>query len=99
MKIVAALGGNALLERGEAPESDIQEAHVVKAVQALAPLALEHDLVVTHGRIHGPQDRRRLPVRRANGKGSRDRPAPRRVRAAGRTCRNDGRSPVMNRKR
>jgi carbamate kinase len=32
MRIVAALGGNALLERGEPPESGSQEAHVVKAV-------------------------------------------------------------------
>ena len=53
MRIVAALGGNALLQRGEPPESAIQETHVVKAVQALAPLALEHDLVITHG--NGPQ--------------------------------------------
>ena len=28
MRIVAALGGNALLERGEPAECDIQEAHV-----------------------------------------------------------------------
>ena len=53
MRIVAALGGNALLERGEPPDSDIQEAHVVKAVAALAPLAAGHDLVITHG--NGPQ--------------------------------------------
>jgi carbamate kinase len=53
MRIVAALGGNALLERGESPESAIQEAHVVKAVRALAPLAAGHDLVITHG--NGPQ--------------------------------------------
>ncbi len=53
MTIVAALGGNALLERGEPPESAIQEAHVVKAVRALAPLAADHDLVITHG--NGPQ--------------------------------------------
>ena len=39
MRIVAALGGNALLERGEPPDADIQEGHVVKAVRALAPLA------------------------------------------------------------
>ena len=45
MRIVAALGGNALLERGEPPESAIQEAHVVTAVRALAPLAADHDLV------------------------------------------------------
>lgn len=53
MKVVAALGGNALLERDEPPESDIQEAHVVKAVEALAPLARDHGLVITHG--NGPQ--------------------------------------------
>ena len=53
MRIVAALGGNALLERGEPPESGIQEAHVIKAVSALAPLADGNDLVITHG--NGPQ--------------------------------------------
>jgi carbamate kinase len=53
MRIVAALGGNALLQRGEPPESAVQESHVVKAVQALAPLTIEHDLVITHG--NGPQ--------------------------------------------
>jgi carbamate kinase len=53
MRIVAALGGNALLERGEAPDSDIQQTHVLKAAAALAPLARSHDLVITHG--NGPQ--------------------------------------------
>jgi carbamate kinase len=53
MRIVAALGGNALLERGEPPESGLQEAHVIKAVAALAPLAAGSDLVITHG--NGPQ--------------------------------------------
>jgi carbamate kinase len=53
MRIVAALGGNALLERGEPAECDIQEAHVQKAAAALAPLARSHNLVVTHG--NGPQ--------------------------------------------
>ena len=53
MRIVAALGGNALLERGEPPEAGLQEAHVVTAVRALAPLAAAHDLVITHG--NGPQ--------------------------------------------
>jgi len=53
MRIVAALGGNALLERGEPPESEIQEKHILKAVTALAPLAREHELVITHG--NGPQ--------------------------------------------
>ena len=53
MRIVAALGGNALLERGEKPDSDIQESHIQHAVAALAPLARAHDLVITHG--NGPQ--------------------------------------------
>jgi carbamate kinase len=53
VKVVAALGGNALLQRGEPPESAIQEAHVMNAVEALAPVARDHDLVITHG--NGPQ--------------------------------------------
>ena len=53
MRIVAALGGNALLERGERPDADKQESHVQAAVAALAPLTRAHDLVVTHG--NGPQ--------------------------------------------
>src|ERR1700683_5697256 len=53
MRIVAALGGNALLERGEKPDEDIQEHHVQQAVPALLPLARSEDLVVTHG--NGPQ--------------------------------------------
>lgn len=53
MRIVAALGGNALLERGETPIAEIQEKHVLTAVEALAPIARDHDLVITHG--NGPQ--------------------------------------------
>jgi carbamate kinase len=53
MRVVAALGGNALLERGEKPDEDIQEHHVQQAAEALAPLARSQDLVVTHG--NGPQ--------------------------------------------
>ncbi len=53
MRIVAALGGNALLERGERPDSGIQQAHVESAVAALAPLARDHELIITHG--NGPQ--------------------------------------------
>ncbi|HVA04185.1 MAG TPA: carbamate kinase [Acidimicrobiales bacterium] len=48
-----AVGGNALLERGEIPLAEIQEKHVNVAVEALAPLADAHDLVITHG--NGPQ--------------------------------------------
>jgi carbamate kinase len=53
MRVVAALGGNALLERDERPDADIQEHHVQQAVTSLAPLAVAHDLVLTHG--NGPQ--------------------------------------------
>ena len=53
MRIVAALGGNALLERGEAPDAEIQQHHILRAVAALAPLSAAHDLVITHG--NGPQ--------------------------------------------
>jgi len=53
MRVVAALGGNALLRRGDVPEAEIQEHHTVAAVAALAAIASAHDLVVTHG--NGPQ--------------------------------------------
>lgn len=53
MRVVAALGGNALLQRGEPPDSDVQQAHIADAVRALAPLAADHDLIITHG--NGPQ--------------------------------------------
>jgi carbamate kinase len=53
VRIVVALGGNALLERGEAPDADIQEGHVRRAAEALAPLEGDHDLIITHG--NGPQ--------------------------------------------
>jgi carbamate kinase len=53
MRIVIAVGGNALLERGQKADAAVQLANAVRAVQALAPLAEEHELVVTHG--NGPQ--------------------------------------------
>jgi len=53
VRIVVALGGNALLKRGERPDASNQIANVALAVEALAPLAREHELVVTHG--NGPQ--------------------------------------------
>jgi carbamate kinase len=53
MRLVVAVGGNAMLERGEVPLAEIQEAHIATAVAALAPLARDHDLVITHG--NGPQ--------------------------------------------
>lgn len=48
-----ALGGNALLRRGQKPDAEVQEQNVATAVAALAPLASEHELVITHG--NGPQ--------------------------------------------
>jgi carbamate kinase len=53
MRIVVALGGNALLRRGQRPDAYVQAANVTRAVEALAPLAHKHELVITHG--NGPQ--------------------------------------------
>ena len=53
MRVVAALGGNALLRRGEPADADTQRANVRIAVRALAGIARDHELVVTHG--NGPQ--------------------------------------------
>ena len=53
MRIVIALGGNALLRRDEALTSANQSRNVNTAARALAPIALEHELVITHG--NGPQ--------------------------------------------
>src|ERR1700734_1647432 len=53
MRVVGALGGNALLERGERPDAVIQRRHVRQAAAALAPLTADHQLVLCHG--NGPQ--------------------------------------------
>ncbi|HXP72654.1 MAG TPA: carbamate kinase [Stellaceae bacterium] len=54
MRIVMALGGNALLRRDEAPEAEVQRRNVQRAVEkSVAPIACRHELVVTHG--NGPQ--------------------------------------------
>jgi carbamate kinase len=53
VRVVVALGGNALLERGERPDAGIQRRHVRRAAAALAPLAADHQLVLCHG--NGPQ--------------------------------------------
>ena len=53
MRIVVALGGNALLERGEQPDAMVQQRHVRRAAHAIAPLAADHDLIICHG--NGPQ--------------------------------------------
>jgi carbamate kinase len=53
MRIVVALGGNALLRRGEPMTADVQRHNVQVAARALAPLARDHQLVLSHG--NGPQ--------------------------------------------
>ncbi|HLK78832.1 MAG TPA: carbamate kinase [Streptosporangiaceae bacterium] len=53
MRLVVALGGNALLERDERPDAVIQRRHVRQAAAALAPLAAAHQIVLCHG--NGPQ--------------------------------------------
>jgi carbamate kinase len=53
MRVVVALGGNALLRRGEPLTAENQRANASVACKALAPVALEHELVISHG--NGPQ--------------------------------------------
>jgi carbamate kinase len=53
MRILAALGGNALMRRGERADVAVQLRNLSSAVPALARLAGEHELVLTHG--NGPQ--------------------------------------------
>jgi carbamate kinase len=53
VRVVVALGGNALLRRGEPLTAENQRANARVACKALAPLALEHELVISHG--NGPQ--------------------------------------------
>ncbi|WP_406835486.1 carbamate kinase [Streptomyces sp. AHU1] len=53
MRIVIALGGNALLRRGERPDAAVQESNIDRVTSAIAALAHDHEIVVTHG--NGPQ--------------------------------------------
>jgi carbamate kinase len=53
MRIVVALGGNALLKRGEPMTADMQRVNVRAAARAVAPLVKEHEMVLSHG--NGPQ--------------------------------------------
>ena len=53
MRIVIALGGNALLRRSDPMTTEVQRKNVRIAAQAIAPLAAEHSVVVVHG--NGPQ--------------------------------------------
>jgi carbamate kinase len=53
MRIVIALGGNALLRRSDPMTTEVQRRNVRIAARAIAPLAAEHSIVVVHG--NGPQ--------------------------------------------
>jgi carbamate kinase len=53
MRVVVALGGNALLQRGEPLTTEMQRTNVRKAAPALAAIAADHELVLSHG--NGPQ--------------------------------------------
>ncbi len=53
MIVVIALGGNALIKRGQPPEIEIQRQNIKLAAKAIASVAREHQVVVTHG--NGPQ--------------------------------------------
>ena len=53
MRVVVALGGNALLKRGEPMTAERQRENVRAAAPALAAVAREHELVLSHG--NGPQ--------------------------------------------
>lgn len=53
MRIVVALGGNALLKRGEPMTAAAQHTNVRIAAAALADLARDHQIIVAHG--NGPQ--------------------------------------------
>ena len=54
MRIVIALGGNALLRRSDPMTTAVQRRNIRTAAEAIAPLAgEEHSIVVVHG--NGPQ--------------------------------------------
>jgi carbamate kinase len=53
MRVVIALGGNALLRRGEPMTEEVQRRNVALAAKAIARIARDHETIVTHG--NGPQ--------------------------------------------
>ena len=53
MRIVIALGGNALLRRTDPMTTEVQRRNVKVAAEAIAPLTAEHSVVIAHG--NGPQ--------------------------------------------
>ena len=53
MRIVIALGGNALLRRSDPMTTQVQRRNIVAAAKAIAPMAAEHSILIVHG--NGPQ--------------------------------------------
>ncbi|MFI7446990.1 carbamate kinase [Nonomuraea sp. NPDC049714] len=53
MRVIVALGGNALLRRGQSTNAHTQMDNVRGVVKTLADLARKHELIITHG--NGPQ--------------------------------------------
>ena len=53
MRVVIALGGNAILQRGEPLECDVQRKNIRKAAESIAKIARDHQVILTHG--NGPQ--------------------------------------------
>ena len=53
MRIVIALGGNALLRRGEEMTAENQRENIRIAAKVLAPIIEKHEVVISHG--NGPQ--------------------------------------------
>lgn len=53
MRVVVALGGNALARRGEPMTAELLRDNVIATVKTLANLARDHELVISHG--NGPQ--------------------------------------------
>jgi hypothetical protein len=53
VRVVVALGGNALIRRGQRPDLVVQRENIRTAAVSIAALAAVHDVVLTHG--NGPQ--------------------------------------------
>ena len=53
MKVLMALGGNALLQRGQPQEADIQMKNVIHAAKIIKMISKHHQIVLCHG--NGPQ--------------------------------------------
>lgn len=53
MRLVIALGGNALLKKGQRQEAQIQKQNIILTAKSIAQIASHHSLLITHG--NGPQ--------------------------------------------